>query len=53
MLSWLQQHLRQLPTGTQLLHPVATYGHKTGEAIIAIFFTLAATVLRLGARRDH
>jgi hypothetical protein len=43
VLSWLQQHLRQLPTGTQLLHPVATYGHKAGEAVVAIFFTLAAT----------
>jgi predicted PurR-regulated permease PerM len=43
VLSWLQQHLRQLPTGTQLLHPVATYSHKAGEAVVAIFFTLAAT----------
>jgi len=43
VLTWLQQHLHQLPTGTQLLHPVATYGHKAGEAIVAIFFTLAAT----------
>ena len=43
VLSWLQQHLHQLPTGTQLLHPVATYGHKAGEAVVAIFFTLAAT----------
>ena len=43
VLSWLQQHLRQLPTGAELLHPVATYGHKAGEAVVAIFFTLAAT----------
>ena len=43
MLTWLQQHLHQLPTGTQLLHPVATYGRKAGEAVVAIFFTLAAT----------
>ena len=43
MLTWLQQHLHQLPTGTELLHPVATYGHKAGEAVVAIFFTLAAT----------
>jgi predicted PurR-regulated permease PerM len=43
VLSWVQQHLRQLPTGSQLLHPVATYGHKAGEAVVAIFFTLAAT----------
>ena len=43
VLIWLQQHLHQLPTGAQLLHPVATYGHKAGEAFVAIFFTLAAT----------
>jgi predicted PurR-regulated permease PerM len=43
VLSWLEQHLRRVPTGTQLLHPVATYGHKTGEAVVAISFTLAAT----------
>jgi predicted PurR-regulated permease PerM len=43
VLGWLQQHLHQLPTGAQLVHPVATYGHKAGNAIVAIFFTLAAT----------
>jgi predicted PurR-regulated permease PerM len=43
VLLWLQQHLHQLPTGTQLLHPVATYGHKATNAVVAIFFTLAAT----------
>ena len=43
VLEWLRQRLHQLPTGTQLLHPVATYGHKAGEAVVAIFFTLAAT----------
>jgi predicted PurR-regulated permease PerM len=43
LLSWLQLHLHRLPTGSQLVHPVATYGHKAGEAIVAIFFTLAAT----------
>ncbi len=42
-LAWLQAHLAQLPTGTELLHPVATYGHKAGEAVVAVFFTLAAT----------
>jgi predicted PurR-regulated permease PerM len=42
-LGWLQQHLHDLPTGTELLHPVATYGHKAGEAVVAVFFTLAAT----------
>jgi predicted PurR-regulated permease PerM len=43
VLEWLQQHLHELPTGAQLLHPVATYGHKAGETFVAIFFTLAAT----------
>ena len=43
VLTWLQQHLHRLPTGTQLLHPVATYGQKAGTAVVAIFFTLAAT----------
>ncbi len=43
VLVWLQQHLHQLPTGTELVHPVATYGHKAGEAVVAIFFVLAAT----------
>jgi predicted PurR-regulated permease PerM len=42
-LSWVQQHLRELPTGSELIHPVATYGHKAGEAVVAVFFTLAAT----------
>jgi predicted PurR-regulated permease PerM len=42
-LMWLQQHLHQLPTGTEILHPVATYGHKATDAIVAVFFTLAAT----------
>jgi len=43
VLAWLQGHLHQLPTGTELFHPVATYGHKAGEAVVAVFFTLAAT----------
>jgi predicted PurR-regulated permease PerM len=43
VLVWLQQHLHQLPTGSELVHPVATYGHRAGEAVVAIFFTVAAT----------
>ena len=43
VLIWLQHHLQQLPSGTELLHPVATYGQKAGTAVVAIFFTLAAT----------
>jgi predicted PurR-regulated permease PerM len=43
VLTWVQAQLRQLPTGAELIHPVATYGHKAGEAVVAVFFTLAAT----------
>jgi predicted PurR-regulated permease PerM len=43
VLGWLQQHLDQLPTGAELLDPVATYGHMAGTVVIGIFFTLAAT----------
>jgi predicted PurR-regulated permease PerM len=42
-LLWLQHHLKQLPTGTELVHPIATYGHKVTDAVVAIVFTLAAT----------
>ena len=43
VLTWLQHHLHELPTGTQLIHPIASYGKKAGTAVVAIFFTLAAT----------
>jgi len=43
VLAWLQVHLDRLPSATELVHPVATYGHKAGEAVVALFFTLAAT----------
>jgi predicted PurR-regulated permease PerM len=42
-LAWVQLHLHRLPSGTEVLHPVATYGQKAGEAVVAVFFTLAAT----------
>src|SRR5262249_26339927 len=42
-LQWLNVHLRRLPTGTALVHPIATYGHKATDAVVATFFTLAAT----------
>jgi predicted PurR-regulated permease PerM len=35
--------LDRLPSATELVHPVATYGHKAGEAVVAVFFTMAAT----------
>ena len=43
VLVWLSQHLNRLPSGSGLIHPVATYGHKATNVIIGIFFTLAAT----------
>jgi predicted PurR-regulated permease PerM len=42
-LVWLQLHLGRLPKASELVHPIATYGHKAGEAVVAVFFTLAAT----------
>jgi predicted PurR-regulated permease PerM len=42
VLTWLQHYLKHLPTGTQLVHPIATYGHKATDEVVAIFFTLAA-----------
>ena len=43
VLVWLNQHLSQLPSGSDLIHPVATYGHKASNVIVGVFFTLAAT----------
>ena len=43
VLLWLDRHLRRLPSGGALLHPIATYGHKATDAIVAVFFTVAAT----------
>jgi predicted PurR-regulated permease PerM len=43
VLAWLQTHLKSLPTGTEIIHPVETYSHKATSVIVAIFFTLAAT----------
>jgi predicted PurR-regulated permease PerM len=43
VLVWLQHQLHRLPQGTQLVQPFETYGHKAGEVVVAIFFTLAAT----------
>jgi predicted PurR-regulated permease PerM len=42
-LNWLDANLRRLPTGTDLIHPVASYGHKATNVVVAVFFTLAAT----------
>jgi predicted PurR-regulated permease PerM len=41
VLVWVDKRLRDLPSGSAILHPVAAYGHKATDAIVAIFFTLA------------
>jgi len=43
ILVWLDRHLADLPSGSQLVHPVAAYGSKATDAIVGTFFTLAAT----------
>jgi predicted PurR-regulated permease PerM len=43
VLAWVQRYLHQLPSGHELLHPIASYGHQATSVIVAIFFTLAAT----------
>jgi predicted PurR-regulated permease PerM len=43
VLAWVNTQLHQLPSGSQILHPVAAYGHKATDAVVAVFFTLAAT----------
>jgi predicted PurR-regulated permease PerM len=43
VLVWLNQHLKRIPSGSELVHPVATYGHKATNVIVAVFFTTAAT----------
>jgi len=43
LLTGLDKHLHELPTGSQLLHPVATYGHKATSAVVWTFFVTAAT----------
>jgi predicted PurR-regulated permease PerM len=43
VLAWVERQLHELPSGSQVLHPVAAYGHKATEAVVAVFFTLAAS----------
>jgi predicted PurR-regulated permease PerM len=43
VLAWVDRKLHQLPHGSNLLHPIAAYGHKATSAVVATFFTLAAT----------
>jgi predicted PurR-regulated permease PerM len=42
-LLWVDRQLHQLPHGSNLLHPVASYGRKATDAVVAVLFTLAAT----------
>ena len=43
VLVWVNAHLRKLPSGTEIFHPIAAYGHKATDAVVAVLFTLAAT----------
>lgn len=43
VLAWVQRHLRNLPSGAAVLHPIATYGKKATAVVAGAFFTLAAT----------
>jgi predicted PurR-regulated permease PerM len=43
VLVWVDTHLRNLPSGTEIFHPIAAYGHKATDAIVAVLFTIAAT----------
>jgi len=43
VLAWVGRQLHELPSGSEVLHPVAAYGHKATEAVVAVFFTLAAS----------
>ncbi|HEX6703087.1 MAG TPA: AI-2E family transporter [Gaiellaceae bacterium] len=43
VLAWVDRYLHQIPSGQEVLHPVAAYGHQATHAIVATFFTLAAT----------
>ena len=42
-LVWLDNSLHNLPSGSKIIHPVATYGGKATHVIVASFFVLAAT----------
>jgi predicted PurR-regulated permease PerM len=50
VLVWVDKQLRDLPSGSAILHPVAAYGGKATDAVVAIFFTLAATVYWVSER---
>jgi predicted PurR-regulated permease PerM len=43
VLAWVDRALHRAPAGGNVLHPIAAYGHQATTAIVAVFFTLAAT----------
>lgn len=43
ILVWVDNHLHDLPSGAAIFHPIKAYGHKATDAVVAVFFTLAAT----------
>lgn len=43
VLAWVHQELHKLPSGTAVIHPIATYGKQATRVVVGIFFTLAAT----------
>ena len=43
VLVWVNRQLHPLPHGSNLLHPIASYGRKATDAVVAFLFTLAAT----------
>lgn len=43
VLVWVDSHLKKLPSGSEIFHPIAAYGHKATDAVVAVFFTIAAT----------
>ena len=43
VLVWVNRQLHELPHGSDLLHPLASYGHKATSAVVAVLFTLTAT----------
>ena len=43
VLVWVDKQLHGLPSGGAIFHPVASYGRKATDAVVGVFFTLAAT----------
>jgi len=50
VLAWVEHRLRDLPSGTAVLHPVATYGKQATAVVAGVFFTIAATWYSISER---